>query len=309
MKILRLVVLSALISIIALLLGDQIIYKYWFIPGTISMYHIPFYYHLFVLLPIFIMIIIYGLLLSSWKRVIVSGFVFGIIHQCYDFFTTVSYRSGDIIRYATENPLDFWIVRSIILIAIYIAALSLVRYSVLFSRKTISRLKLRFVTADGITGKQIQANSKKPEHSKKIKIKEDSMSTRITYHVLPDSTGWLVKRGKAKKASSTHKTKKKALRAASDLAKSHPLSQVVIHKASGIIETDRTFEHRHYKQKRKKREVIRKIKKGLIRSKRKEYLTRLRRRKAAKLGISRIKRKRYLRRLAARKGAKKRRRQ
>jgi Uncharacterized protein conserved in bacteria (DUF2188) len=134
---------------------------------------------------------------------------------------------------------------------------------------------------------------------------EDRMTTRITYHVVPDPSGWLVKKGRAKKASSAHATKEEALRAASDVAKSHPLSQIVVHKASGVIESDRTFEYRHYKKKKKKKEISRKIKKGLKRNKRKESEQRLRRRKAAYLGITRTKRKRYLRRQAAKKAAQK----
>jgi hypothetical protein len=308
MKTIRLAFLSFLVSATALVLSDQIIYKYWLVPRLASLHHIPFYYHYFVLLPIALAIIIFGLTISSWKKLYIPGFIFALTHQCYDFFTTVSHRSGDLIRYATEDPVDFWIIRSLILIILYLVALGIVWYSKFIFQKTFLRFKLRTLFGIHKTAAPSRVVSRESAQSEKSKISEDSMPKRITYHVLPDPTGWLVKKGKAKKASSVHKTKRKALHAASDLAKNHQLSQVIIHKASGVIESDRTFEHRHYRQKRKKREVIRKIKRGMRRSKRKDYIDRLRRRKAAQLGIARLKRKRYLRRIAARKAARRRKR-
>jgi hypothetical protein len=261
-----------------------------------------------VLLPIALAILIFGISISSWKKLFIVGSVFALNHQCYDFFTTVSHRSGDLIRYATEDPIDFWIIRSFTIIIMYLIALGIVWYGKTILQKTFPRLKLLTLFRIHKTTPASNVVSRVSAQSEKFKISEDSMPKRMTYHVLPDPTGWLVKKGKAKKASSVHKTKRKALRAASDLAKNHQLSQVIIHKASGVIEADRTFEHRHYKQKKKKRDVIRRIKKGMRRSKRKEYIELLRRRKAAKLGITRLKRKRYLRRLAARKAARRRKR-
>jgi hypothetical protein len=123
---------------------------------------------------------------------------------------------------------------------------------------------------------------------------------------VPDKAGWLVKKGKAKKASSAHPTKQKALRAASDVAKGYPSSQVVVHNASGVIESDRTYEYAHYKKKKKKKEISKNIRKGLKRTKRKENEARLRRRKAAHLGIARLNRKRLLRRRRAKQAAQKR---
>jgi hypothetical protein len=308
MKTLRLIVIALLASAIALVLSDQVIYRLWLVPKLADMQHIPFYYHYFVLLPMAVVILIFGLSIYSWKILYIPGIVFALNHQCYYLFSTVSHRSGDLLRYATENPVDYWIVRSIAIIIIYSLALIVVWYSKHVFQKTITRFKYPAFLRNSSDRLSSISPSGKVAPAERIKINEDNMSTRITYHVLPDSTGWLVKKGKAKKASSIHKTKKHALRAASNLAKSHRLSQVIIHNASGIIEADRTFEQRHYKEKKKKREVIRKIKKGLKRSKRKEYLSRLRRRKAAKLGISRLKRKRYLRRAAAKKAARTRRR-
>jgi hypothetical protein len=153
------------------------------------------------------------------------------------------------------------------------------------------------MTARSETGRQL--NKKKTEPSPETINNEDRMPARIIYHVVPFGSSWLVKKGKAKKASSAHSTKDDALRAASEVAKSHPQSQVVVHNSSGVIESDRTYEYRHYKKKRKKKEISRKIKKGLKRNKRKEVELKRRRRKAAKLGIARTKRRQYLRRQAA----------
>jgi hypothetical protein len=261
-----------------------------------------------VLLPILFTILIFGLTISSWKKLYIPAFVFALNHQCYNFFTTASHSSNDLIRYATENPSDFWIIRSFIIICIYLIALGAVWYSKFVLKKPIARLISRPLFRIHRPAPQPIIARRKSVQLNNYKNSEESMPKRMTYHVLPDPSGWLVKKGKAKKASSVHKTKRNALRAASDLAKNHRLSQVIIHRASGVIESDRTFEHRHYKQKRRKREVIRKIKRGMKRSRRKEYEERLRRRKAARLGIARLKRKRYLRSLAAKRAARKRRR-
>jgi hypothetical protein len=178
-----------------------------------------------------------------------------------------------------------------------VAAFSIVWYSKVVLQKTIARFPSRPILHGDHGEAAAGINDNK---------NEGRMPTRITYHVVPDPSGWLVKKGRAKKASSAHTTKDEALHAASDLAKNNPLSQVVVHKASGIIASDRTYGYRHYKQKKRKKEVIRKIKKGLKRNKRKEGEQRLRRRKAAQLGIARVKRKQYLRRQASKKAAQKR---
>jgi len=118
---------------------------------------------------------------------------------------------------------------------------------------------------------------------------------RTIYHVLPYHDRWAVKINKAKRASSVHKKRDSALRAASDLAKSHPRSQVVIHKATGEIAGDRTYEYRHYQQKKKVRAVVGKIKKTKIKNLQKEYRRRSLRRKAAQLGLARKRREHYRR--------------
>jgi len=129
---------------------------------------------------------------------------------------------------------------------------------------------------------------------------------RTIYHVLPCDDGWAVKINKARRASSVHKTRDSALRAASDLAKSHPKSQVVIHKSTGEIVGDRTFEYRHYKEKRKIRTVVSRIRRTKLKNLQKEYRRRSERRKAAMLGLARKKREHYRRRQAARLAAQKR---
>jgi len=129
---------------------------------------------------------------------------------------------------------------------------------------------------------------------------------RTTYHVLPCDRGWAVKINKARRASSVHKKRDSALRAASDLAKSHPRSQVVIHKSTGEIAGDRTFEYRHYRQKRKVRIAVSRIRRTKLKNLQKEYRERSLRRKAAMLGLARKKREYYRRRQSARLAAQKR---
>jgi hypothetical protein len=129
---------------------------------------------------------------------------------------------------------------------------------------------------------------------------------RTIYHVLPYKNLWAVKINKGRRASSVHKNQAQALRAASNLAKSHPKSQVVIHKATGTIKGGRKFEYRHYKKKQKIRTVVGKIKKTKIKNLQKEYRLRSLRRKAAKLGLARKKREHYRRSQAAKMAARKR---
>lgn len=133
------------------------------------------------------------------------------------------------------------------------------------------------------------------------------MARRIIYHVLPSVLGWLVKLGKGGKASSRHPHKTQALRAASDLARSHPLAQVVVHTADGRIDSDRLYGEVHHRAKLRKKRVAKKVRAGLKRAKRKQQRTRLKRRKAALKAVRRKVRERRLRSAAARKAALKRR--
>jgi len=135
-----------------------------------------------------------------------------------------------------------------------------------------------------------------------------TMPTRKIYHVVPHKSGWAVKIGKAKRASAVLRTKDKALKAASNLAKSAPKAQVVIRKATGRIKGDRTFEYLDYKKKKKVRTTVSKIKRAKIRNQRRQLRTRSLRRKAALLGLARLKRAQALRRAIARKAAQSRRR-
>jgi hypothetical protein len=287
MKVLRLIFWSFLFSALALILSDQVLYRLWLVPQLSSLHQIPSYNFLLVFFPMVLVIIFFGLMLSSWK-------------QCMALESP-----GYLISYTLENPYNFWFLRSFLMLCVYVAAFSIVWYSKVVLQKTFARLTSRPFLKIQRRVPSLSANHEEAAAGINDNKNEGRMPTRITYHVVPDSSGWLVKKGRAKKASSAHTTKDEALHAASDLAKNHPLSQVVVHKASGIIASDRTYEYRHYRQKKLKKEVIRKIKKGLKRNKRKEGEQRLRRRKAAQLGIARSKRERYRRSLAAKKRARK----
>ena len=135
-----------------------------------------------------------------------------------------------------------------------------------------------------------------------------TMATRKIYHVVPHRAGWAVKIGKAKRASAVLKTKAKAMKAASNLAKSSPKSQIVIREATGKIKGDRTFEYRDYKKKKKVRATVSKIGKSKLQNKRRQLRLRSLRRKAALLGLARQKRAQAMRRAAARRATKSRKR-
>jgi len=129
------------------------------------------------------------------------------------------------------------------------------------------------------------------------------MPIRKIYHVVPHPSGWAVKIGKARRASAVLKTKDAAMKAASNLAKSAPKSQVVIRKSTGKIKGDRTFEYRDFKKKKSVRTKVSKIKKTKLRNQRRQQRARVQRRKAALLGLARLKRAQATRRASARKAA------
>lgn len=129
------------------------------------------------------------------------------------------------------------------------------------------------------------------------------MARRIIYHVLPSALGWLVKLGKGGKASSRHPRKTQALRAASDLARSHPLAQVVVHTANGRIDSDRLYGEIQHRAKLKKKRVAKQVRTGLKRAKLKQQRERLKRRKAALKAVRRKVRQRRQRSATARKAA------
>jgi|WetSurMetagenome_2_1015567.scaffolds.fasta_scaffold10996_3 hypothetical protein len=294
MKIIRLIFWSFLFSTAALIVSDQVLYRLWLVPQLVSVHPIPSYYFILVFIPMILVVLVFGLTLSSWRHICLVAFVAALSHQLHEYMNMLFAFDGYLASSTLENSYTFWFVHPFFLFCMYGAAFSLVWYSKVLLHKSSVRLA---------SVHRIDKEAAAAINDNKTEVR---MPTRVTYHVVPDPSGWLVKKGRAKKASSAHSTKEEAMRAASDIAKSHPLSQIVVHKASGVIESDRIFEYRHYKKKKKKKEISRKIKKGLKRNKRKESEQRLRRRKAAQLGIARLKRKRTLRRQAAKKGARRR---
>ena len=68
------------------------------------------------------------------------------------------------------------------------------------------------------------------------------MSNRVRYHVTARPSGdWEVKREGADRASRVASTKADAVRIAAELARNRGPSQVVIHKADGKIQGERTY--------------------------------------------------------------------
>lgn len=112
---------------------------------------------------------------------------------------------------------------------------------------------------------------------------------KLVYHVLPDQGKWIVRKGSAKKASVVKDTKKEAMEAASDLAKSSPNSQVIVHKADGVIGTHWLYTRSDYEAKVKKKQTVKKAIKTKAKNKRKAQEDRRKRSKAALLGVARKK--------------------
>ena len=252
MRILQLVFWSFLFSALALFLSDQVLYRLWLVPQLSSFQHIPSYDFLLVFLPVVLVIVFFGLMLSSWKQVCLIAFVVALSHQIHVYMCMALDSPGYLISYTLENPYNFWLLRSFLMLCVYVAAFSIVWYSKVVLQKTFARLTSRPSLKIQQRVPSSSANHEEAAAGINDNKNEGRMPTRITYHVVPDPSGWLVKKGRAKKASSAHTTKDEALHAASDLAKNHPLSQVVVHKASGIIASDRTYEYRHYRQKKLK---------------------------------------------------------
>ncbi len=67
------------------------------------------------------------------------------------------------------------------------------------------------------------------------------MSKRVSIHVVKDGDNWKNLRAGSERASSVHGTKADALDRAKELAKSHPLGQVVVHGKDGKIQTEYTY--------------------------------------------------------------------
>ncbi len=133
------------------------------------------------------------------------------------------------------------------------------------------------------------------------------MAARVIYHVVPSPTGWAVRKGRARRASSTHPTKTKALRAAAVLARNHPTAQVVEHDASGVIVADRLFERSDFRKTVAAKRKVAKARKTRKRKTRQAASKRLVRRKAAHLGLARQRRRSVARSASAKKAARSRR--
>lgn len=67
------------------------------------------------------------------------------------------------------------------------------------------------------------------------------MAKRISIHVVKNGDDWKTKKAGSERASSVHDTKAEAVERAKELAKSHTLGQVVVHKEDGKIQTEYTY--------------------------------------------------------------------
>lgn len=66
------------------------------------------------------------------------------------------------------------------------------------------------------------------------------MAKKKDYHVVPNSSGWSVKREGNQKASSLHETKQEAVDAGKDLAKKAE-TELVIHRKNGTIQDSDSY--------------------------------------------------------------------
>jgi hypothetical protein len=133
------------------------------------------------------------------------------------------------------------------------------------------------------------------------------MAARVIYHVVPSPAGWAVKKGRARRASSTHTLKAKAMRAAAVLARNHPTAQVVVHDAAGVIVSDRRYERADHRKVVAAKRTVAKGRATRLKKRRRAVKKRLVRRKAARLGLARQRRRKVARSAAAKKGARSRR--
>jgi len=68
------------------------------------------------------------------------------------------------------------------------------------------------------------------------------MGERKVYHVVPRPDGkWAGEGEGAKRASVVGEMKAEVLERTIEIAKEHPLSQVIIHKQDGVIQSERTY--------------------------------------------------------------------
>jgi hypothetical protein len=129
MKILRLSFFSFFISAIAFILSDQVLYRLWLVPQLSSLQHIPFYDFFLIFLPVVLVIIVFGLMLSSWKQVCLIAFVVALSHQIHDSMSITLQSPGYFISPTLGNPYNFWLLRSFLMLCVYAAAFSVVWYS------------------------------------------------------------------------------------------------------------------------------------------------------------------------------------
>lgn len=72
-------------------------------------------------------------------------------------------------------------------------------------------------------------------------LKYKDMKQRKTYHITKTDEGWQGKVEEGKRASVTGETKEEVTKKTIDLAKSQGNSSVIIHKADGKIQEERTY--------------------------------------------------------------------
>ncbi|PZR04733.1 MAG: hypothetical protein DI539_25375 [Flavobacterium psychrophilum] len=68
------------------------------------------------------------------------------------------------------------------------------------------------------------------------------MADRVIYHVMPhEKGGWAGKKEGSNRSSVRSENKADVVERTLEMAQTHPLSQVIIHKMDGTIQEERTF--------------------------------------------------------------------
>lgn len=74
------------------------------------------------------------------------------------------------------------------------------------------------------------------------KREAETAASAAVYHVASHEKGWAVQREGTERASSVHETKKEALEAGREAARTHAPSRLVVHKQDGTVQETYTYE-------------------------------------------------------------------
>lgn len=100
---------------------------------------------------------------------------------------------------------------------------------------------LKLIFASALLLSTVSACQQQPVALSRAPQLLQAQSARMVFHVVPSAQGWQVKEQRNPEALTTLPTKAEAIEAGRAIAKSHRLSQLIIHRANGTIETEYTY--------------------------------------------------------------------